>query len=181
MSSIQTEIDASFLYNLLAIHEEDPTIKKIFQEMTEIEYGHAIAFMKSNKLDLSMIPKPSLRAKMLQFIGKIAGYDYILGVLLSTEQRLSNDVLKARKQYDSTVSLSDTAHVAILQNILKGNSKISGSNMARFEKRHRSVGGNALRAAVLGGNDGLVSNFSLIMGIAGATSGQKEVLLAGLA
>lgn len=44
-----------------------------------------------------------------------------------------------------------------------------------------SVGGNALRAAVLGGNDGLVSNSSLVMGIAGATSGQSEVLLTGLA
>jgi VIT1/CCC1 family predicted Fe2+/Mn2+ transporter len=33
----------------------------------------------------------------------------------------------------------------------------------------------------LGGNDGLVSNFSLVMGIAGATSGQTEVLLTGLA
>ena len=55
------------------------------------------------------------------------------------------------------------------------------SSLARFEKRHRSVGGNALRAAVLGGNDGLVSNFSLVMGIAGATNGQKEVLLAGMA
>lgn len=38
-----------------------------------------------------------------------------------------------------------------------------------------------MRAAVLGGNDGLVSNFSLVMGIAGATSGQNEVLLTGLA
>ena len=43
------------------------------------------------------------------------------------------------------------------------------------------MGGNALRAAVLGGNDGLVSNFSLVMGIAGATNGQKEVLLTGMA
>ena len=33
----------------------------------------------------------------------------------------------------------------------------------------------------LGGNDGLVSNFSLVMGIAGATSGNDEVLLAGMA
>jgi VIT1/CCC1 family predicted Fe2+/Mn2+ transporter len=33
----------------------------------------------------------------------------------------------------------------------------------------------------LGGNDGLVSNFSLVMGIAGATGGQSEVLLTGLA
>jgi VIT1/CCC1 family predicted Fe2+/Mn2+ transporter len=34
---------------------------------------------------------------------------------------------------------------------------------------------------VLGGNDGLVSNFSLIMGVAGASIGQNEVLLTGLA
>jgi VIT1/CCC1 family predicted Fe2+/Mn2+ transporter len=64
---------------------------------------------------------------------------------------------------------------------LDNQTKVSGSNLARFEKRHRSVGGNALRAAVLGGNDGLVSNFSLVMGIAGATSGNDEVLLAGMA
>lgn len=66
------------------------------------------------------------------------------------------------------------------KNILNNHKHISSDNVVRFEK-HRSVGGNALRAAVLGGNDGLVSNFSLVMGIAGATSGQSEVLLAGLA
>jgi len=38
-----------------------------------------------------------------------------------------------------------------------------------------------LRAGVLGGNDGLVSNFSLVMGIAGATSGNNEIVLAGTA
>lgn len=45
---------------------------------------------------------------------------------------------------------------------------------------HRSVGGNALRAAVLGGNDGLVSNFSMVMSISGATSGRSEILLTSL-
>jgi VIT1/CCC1 family predicted Fe2+/Mn2+ transporter len=34
---------------------------------------------------------------------------------------------------------------------------------------------------VLGGNDGLVSNFSLVMGVAGATAGGGGVLLAGVA
>ena len=41
--------------------------------------------------------------------------------------------------------------------------------------------GNALRAAVLGANDGLVSNFSLVMGVAGATSAAGPVLIAGVA
>ena len=100
---------------------------------------------------------------------------------MDTEKSISSSVLSARKKTNTNVSISDTAHVTILKNILNNNTSISGSNLARFEKRHRTVGGNTLRAAVLGGNDGLVSNFSLVMGIAGATNGQKEVLLAGIA
>jgi VIT1/CCC1 family predicted Fe2+/Mn2+ transporter len=45
----------------------------------------------------------------------------------------------------------------------------------------RAVDGNALRAAVLGANDGLVSNFSLVMGVAGAGAGGDAVLIAGIA
>ena len=43
------------------------------------------------------------------------------------------------------------------------------------------LGGGNLRAAVLGVNDGLVSNFSLVMGVAGGTDDPTIVLLAGLA
>src|SRR5262249_51177309 len=42
------------------------------------------------------------------------------------------------------------------------------------------TGGNALRAAVLGANDGLVSNLSLVMGAAGAVGTEKTILLVGL-
>ncbi len=38
-----------------------------------------------------------------------------------------------------------------------------------------------LRAAVLGANDGIVSSASLIVGVAGASAGRAEVLLAGIA
>ena len=57
---------------------------------------------------------------------------------------------------------------------------LSGGALARLEGRHRS-GGNALRAAVLGANDGLVSNLSLVMGVAGAATSGKTILLTGLA
>lgn len=181
IKTIQTEVDASFLYKTLADNEGDENVAHVFYQMSEIEMSHAIAFLAKNNLDASKLPPPSKRAKILKFIGKIMGYDYVLGVLLDTEKSISSAVLSARKKTKTTTSLSDTAHVTILKNILNSTSNVSGSSLARFEKRHRSVGGNALRAAVLGGNDGLVSNFSLIMGIAGATSGQKEVLLAGLA
>ena len=43
------------------------------------------------------------------------------------------------------------------------------------------MGGGNLRAAVLGANDGLVSNLSLIMGVAGGVDDPKFVLFAGIA
>jgi vacuolar iron transporter family protein len=49
------------------------------------------------------------------------------------------------------------------------------------ESPHRVVGGNALRAAVLGANDGLVSNLSLVMGVAGAELSNQAILITGLA
>lgn len=53
---------------------------------------------------------------------------------------------------------------------------------AVFERRHRGLasGGN-LRAAVFGVNDGLVSNASLILGVAGASNDLKVVVLTGVA
>lgn len=42
-------------------------------------------------------------------------------------------------------------------------------------------GDGNLRAAILGVNDGLVSNFSLVMGVAGGVDDPKWVLLAGIA
>jgi VIT1/CCC1 family predicted Fe2+/Mn2+ transporter len=54
------------------------------------------------------------------------------------------------------------------------------AEILRIEGRHRGGAGNTLRAAVLGANDGLVSNLSLVMGVAGADPGRDVILLAGV-
>lgn len=51
----------------------------------------------------------------------------------------------------------------------------------RPERHHRDISGGAARAAVFGVNDGLVSNVSLILGMAGASPGPGVVRLAGMA
>jgi VIT1/CCC1 family predicted Fe2+/Mn2+ transporter len=48
-------------------------------------------------------------------------------------------------------------------------------------EQHATIGGNALRAAVLGANDGLVSNLSLVMGVAGAGLASSTILITGVA
>ena len=181
LKNIQTEIDAAFLYNKLATHEDDPVIANVFRQMSEIENSHAVAFAAKEKIDASLLPKPSWRAKTLNLIGKVFGYDYVLGALMDTEKSISNAIVQTKKKKNEAITGTETTHVKILRSILEKEVEVSGKQISRFEKRHRSVGGNAIRAAVLGGNDGLVSNFSLVMGIAGATQGQQGVLLAGLA
>lgn len=179
--AIQTEIDASYLYNVLAKNESDPLIAHVYAQMSAIEKSHAQAFADKENVDLSVIFKPSWRAKILHTIGKIFGYDYILGTLMDTEKSISNAVISTKKEHQLALTGTETNHVKILQSIVESDSKKAGSYISKFESKHRSVGGNAIRAAVLGGNDGLVSNFSLVMGIAGATAGGSGVLVAGLA
>jgi VIT1/CCC1 family predicted Fe2+/Mn2+ transporter len=53
--------------------------------------------------------------------------------------------------------------------------------LAAMQREHKVDTSGRLRAAVLGANDGLVSNVSLVMGMAGADPGPGVVLLAGIA
>lgn len=180
-NDIQTEVDAGFLYQKLADHESDPAIANVFRQMCEIEKSHARSFAKNTEMKEQNLPGPSWRARTLNCIGRTFGYDYVLGALMDTEKSISSAIISTKKKQKQEISGSETNHVKILRTILAQEQKVSGVQLSKFESRHRSVGGNAIRAAVLGGNDGLVSNFSLVMGIAGATSGHQGVLLTGIA
>jgi VIT1/CCC1 family predicted Fe2+/Mn2+ transporter len=179
--SVQTEIDACYLYRKLAENESDEAVANVFRQMSEIEQSHAEAFARRVNISIENLIVPSWRAKTMNFIGKVFGYDYVLGALMDTEKSLSNAIIKTKEKNKMEITGTETNHVKILWSILEKDINISGAQHAKFENRHRSVGGNAIRAAVLGGNDGLVSNFSLVMGVAGATTNQQGVLLAGIA
>ena len=180
-ASVQTEIDASFLYGRLADTEPDDMVARVFRQMSDIERGHAEAFAAKAGLPASVLQRPSGRARVLDRIGKIFGYDYVLGVLMDTEKSISNAVIATKNREKMPLDGSELNHVRILRSLLDSEQHLNPVHLTRFEKRHRTVGGNAIRAAVLGGNDGLVSNFSLVMGVAGAAAGQQGVLLTGLA
>jgi VIT1/CCC1 family predicted Fe2+/Mn2+ transporter len=76
----------------------------------------------------------------------------------------------------------ERSHAMLVKQIISGmRGGMGGGALAQLEGRHRGTGGNALRAAVLGANDGLVSNLSLVMGVAGAAMDNRTVLITGLA
>src|SRR5262249_2539421 len=54
--------------------------------------------------------------------------------------------------------------------------------LLRMKQHHGSAsGGGRLRAAIFGVNDGLVTNASLVVGVAAAEPGRQVVILAGIA
>lgn len=178
---VQTEIDACYLYRKLSENESDKAVANVFKQMSEIEQSHAEAFARRMNLPVENLIQPSWRAKTLNLIGKVFSYDYVLGALMDTEKGLSNAIIKTKEKNKLEITGAETNHVKILWSILEKDKNISGGQHAKFEKKHRSVGGNAIRAAVLGGNDGLLSVFSLVMGVSGATGGNHSVMLAGIA
>lgn len=176
---IQTEVDAAFLYQNIAALEENTEVRGYYLAMQKIEENHAAKFMAQARADGHdwPLPSPSLRARMIGRLSKLFGPSIILGILLDTEKSISYATIQQKKVAGIPVAGNENRHVEILKNL----SALDGGKLNQIEGRHRHVGGNALRAGVLGANDGLVSNLSLVMGVAGATAGGKEVLIAGVA
>ncbi|MCB0562883.1 MAG: VIT1/CCC1 transporter family protein [Phaeodactylibacter sp.] len=180
LAQLQAEADTAFLYRRFAEMEEDETVAHVFRELSKIEEQHAAHLLRALQQEQAGIrlPEPSTRARLQAAIARVMGYSYVLPNLLDTERSMANSVVRSKQQAGQPVTGGELNHVRILDS-LSGN--VSGGQLAKMEGRHKAVGGNALRAAVLGANDGLVSNMSLVMGVAGAAAGSREILVAGFA
>ena len=176
---LQTEVDTAYLYRRVAGMEDDAEISSIYLEMARIEELHKAKVMeKVRAIDKAAAePEPSLRARIISKLGGLFGRNMILGILLEAEKSITNASLKKKDKSGEKSNGAEDRHVRILQSL----DQLSGEKVRKMERGHRNVGGNALMAAVLGADDGLVSNLSLVMGVAGATQGGNAVLIAGLA
>ncbi len=109
------------------------------------------------------------------------GPQFILPTVTSQE-RADSQAYDGQPEAEAALFANDEkSHARLLTMAAQSSGGLAGGSIADLEGRHRGGGGNALRAAVLGANDGLVSILSLTMGVAGATSSNTDVLIAGLA
>jgi vacuolar iron transporter family protein len=180
-ANLQGEVDGAFLYRRLAALEKDPALAGLYRRLAESEDRHAALWaQRLEGLGVAGKPGPSRRARFLSQLASRFGPALLLQVLAGGERR-GRDMYDAQPEAAGTaLSAEEHSHSRLLT-ALEGSDGLEGRRIARLEGRHRAVGGNALRAAVLGANDGLVSNLSLVMGVAGATQGGTAVLIAGLA
>ena len=124
---VQTEIDASYLYAKLAEHESDSIIANVYRQMSDIERGHAAAIMKNDGTG-DAITRPSWRARTLNLIGKVFGYNYVLGALMDTEKSISYAAIESKKQQRQSLTGTENNHVNVLRAILERQPSVTGAH-----------------------------------------------------
>ena len=182
LANWQKEIDGAALYLALSQTEKQPQLAEVYRRLSASEEKHAAGWEK--KLDELKVSVPARkltwRAATMIWLAKRFGPQFILPTITGNEKSDSN-AYDGQPESEAAQFAADEKSHAKLLSLASGQSGLSGGSVAQLEGRHRGSGGNALRAAVLGANDGLVSILSLAMGVAGATNSNKDVLIAGLA
>jgi vacuolar iron transporter family protein len=183
-SNLADELDSAALYETLARAEKQEEKRRVYAELASAERRHAdvwAAKLKANGVAVRS-HRLSARTWLMRALVQTFGPDFVLRSVAANEMA---DRDKYASQPDAAqMSAEERHHADIVQEVAsRGKSGESrGKAIASAEAWHRGVAsGNDLRAAVLGANDGLVSNFCLIMGVAGAGSNSRTVLLTACA
>jgi vacuolar iron transporter family protein len=182
-SNLQGEVDSAALYRAMADTERDPHLSQVYNKLAAVEEAHA-EFWKKQLARIgaaAKIGRPDWRTRSLIWLARRFGPQFVLPTLSTLEQRDSGQYDKQPEAVAGGLPAAERSHNRVVEAMNTAMPQgASGSSLARLEGRHRG-GGNALRAAVLGANDGLVSNLSLVMGVAGAEVAGSTILLTGLA
>src|SRR5579864_3246617 len=182
-ANLQGEVDSAGLYRALADTESDPKISEVYRRLSAAEEAHAEYWRKQ----LAGIGakagamRPDRRSRALAWLARRFGPQFMLPTLSTLEQRDVGAYDSQPEAVAGGLPSAERSHNRVVQALASSfPGGAAGSTLAQVEGRHRA-GGNALRAAVLGANDGLVSNLSLVMGVAGAEVAGRTILLTGLA
>lgn len=161
LESWREEKQSAYLYRVLAAREPAAELKKLFTRLADAaedqsRHWEQLATERGVKLPRSFTP--SMRARVVAALLRRLGPRHMLPVLAAMKVRgLSVYTLGAPTGHDTPTP-------------------------GQREFRHRRMSGSgSFRAAVFGVNDGLVSNVSLIMGVAGASLDNRAILLTGVA
>jgi VIT1/CCC1 family predicted Fe2+/Mn2+ transporter len=182
-ANLQGEVDGAALYKAMAGAESDPHLAEVYRRLAAVEEAHGEFWRRRLQRQGGAAPplRPTTRARLLVFLTKKFGATFVLPTVAAAEARDSSVYDDQPDAVAQGLPRDERSHRRIVQAVEAASGGLSGPAIAGLEGRHRGVEGNALRAAVLGANDGLVSNLSLVMGIAGAVGGGRTILLAGLA
>jgi len=180
----QDERNGAALYHAIAKLEPNAHLKEVYRRLAEAEERHSKFWETKIIGEGRKLPRFTLnwRTRTLIFLAKRFGPQFVLPNIVSLEHIDSHKYDLQPEAGGEGLPQQEQSHARLLKAIGGDVDRgATGVRIAQLEGRHRAIGGNALRAAVLGANDGLLSNFSLVMGVSGANLSTKSVLITGVA
>src|ERR1700752_4286118 len=183
-ANLQGEVDSAALYRTLSQTEKNPDLARVYSRLGAVEEAHAEFWKRKIDAIGQRVPRlrPSFRTRGLAWLARRFGPAFVLPSINTLEQMDSGTYDAQPEAVAGGLPATERSHARIIEALAAPSpAAFSGPTIARLEGRHRALGGNALRAAVLGANDGLCSNLSLVMGVAGADLAPHAILVTGLA
>jgi vacuolar iron transporter family protein len=179
--NLRSERDGITLYEGLAALEADAKRAETWRSLATAERRHAALWeAKLAAVGVSDGYQPSARVRLLLWLARRLGPKAVVPLVMQVEARDADNY--QRQGADATALAEDERlHRLTLGTLGKGIGASSRLDIAGRERWHRGGQAGNLRAAVFGMNDGLVSNLSLVLGVAAAGSEHDTVLLTGLA
>jgi VIT1/CCC1 family predicted Fe2+/Mn2+ transporter len=156
------EQQAAAVYRALAAKRtgEDRKILLVLAEAEERHAAHWAAKLHPDQRPASQLGR---RSRLLGWLARRLGSLVVLGLVQRAE---------AAGHYEHDAEATAT---------MAADERVHALVVAALAQQQRARASGWFRAAVFGANDGLVSNFSLVAGMAGAGSSSQVILLAGLA
>ena len=182
--NLQDERDSAALYRRVAAAEDDEALASVYRRLADAEERHADFWAQRLRDAGQPVPSPRTgwRTRALGWLAGRFGAAFVVPTIDAMEQADAGSYDAQPEAASSPLPAEERSHARLLQAIgSEQRGGLQGAALARLEGRHRAASGNSLRAAVLGANDGLVSNFSLVMGVAGASLTNPQILITGLA
>ena len=194
LRNLKLERDAVLLYEGLAAADKDPVRADAFHAIAAGERRHAFVWATRVEAAGAQVPpmtEPRWRVRAILALARVFGTKSVSGMV----KALEGDELSLYEGLEglemAAIAADEREHAAIWKRLDMGMPGVEPASeeaaaaaeiSIRDESWHRAAGqSGALRAAVFGINDGLVSNLALVMGFAGAATENQVIVLAGVA
>ena len=204
LDNLKLERDAIVLYDALAGIEKDPRRADAFRRIAGNERRHAEIWAGKLRELGATVPapdRPRMRVRFIIVAARLLGTAAVADLVKALEGDEEGLYVAQGASPEVAAIAADEREHAIIWDQLKTGEQFgdvtadgrdgvaiarrasSAAEIGNREAWHRTGGrSGTLRAVIFGVSDGLVSNLSLVMGVAGASSGNPSfVLLAGIA
>jgi VIT1/CCC1 family predicted Fe2+/Mn2+ transporter len=175
-SMLEDELEAAWLYDRLADGVGSESTARVLHDLAQSERQHAAHW--AERLDDTSLAdaqvRPSPRTRLLGWLGCHGGLSLVVPRLRAEELQ---DIRRYQAEPESgNLAEEEREHRAVLGQLA------ATAGIGDAEHGFASPGAaSTFRAALFGLNDGIVSNLSLVAGVAGAAVESDAVLIAGIA